>query len=1129
MLRRSQFLLVCLATLLGVASCGRDVTGPRGVRAGAVQLNPAFPMVRLEGQGQPLSVASIVSFTRVRIILLRANGDTVINRVVEFPPESASLSLAFPVTLEPSAPASGEVLSASLRFVSAAGDTVFRGGPVNVVAAPTTSSPPPPPEIPLTYTGPGANAASVAISPKTRTARTGDAIPFSATVRDAQGLTLANTPVAFASLDTSKVRVGLTTGAAVVQGFRGIAMLVAQTVTGQRDTAVVSITPTPTAIAVTAGNNQQVVQRLTFPAPVRVRVTAGDGLPVAGEIVAFTVTAGQGTVSAARDTTDATGFAEVTWTAGALTGSAALRAEVLGTPTTVAVTAVGTQLAPPPATVTLLQGSGQTTAPGTAFADSVRVEVRDQFGDVVPGATVQFTAAGGGSSSPPSVTTGATGLAATRWTAGATGAQQLTVTVGTVPSLVVTGTIATQITRASGGFETARYFQPFPSPVVFRVANDSGRALAGLPVTFTVASGNGTLSAPRDTSDVNGLVSVVWTAGNTSGTALLTATIAGTTLSATASGTQVDPAPTALRFAQQPTAVVAGDTLPTLRIALLDSGGDTARAYTGPIRMSIASGPSGATLTGNLVVAASNGVARFSGLRLPLAGSGYRLTARADSIAGLVSPASDTFSVSPGPVATLRLTGRTAQVAGDTQTVRITALDALGNKATGLQGPLSLSVTACQGAATGEVLTAQSPVSWNATTLVVFSAGVTDIVVRPFTAGAYDLCASLLPGSVVSVAGQRLALQVAPAAPTHFRLAAPATWTAGVPQTVTLTAYDDFENVATGFTSLIQSVLFSGPSASPTGTVPTMTYAGGTPVPFSNNASLAFTNGVATSTLTLFAAEGTTLSAQSGAIGTRTLDVVSVNVLAGPTLALALETVPAGAYTGTTFLSQPVITAVDAYGNSTGQGGLPVTATIASGPGTLGGMVTVPTSTGTGRASFTDLGITGAGSHTLRFSTTAGITAVTSAPFSVATVGTGIRLHVGASDRASAKVNTDLAIPLLIDLSNRGGEDLASLTAYVAWDTTAFSYVGTTAGTWVDDASGSASIFLNTNNVAAGELVISGFTANATTTSFVLRTLTLRPRAAGTTTVHVASGASGNAGGGTISVTVRPLAVTILP
>ena len=83
---------MCLATLLGVASCGRDVTGPRGVRAGAVQLNPAFPMVRLEGQGQPLSVASIVSFTRVRIILLRANGDTVINRVVEFPPESASLS-----------------------------------------------------------------------------------------------------------------------------------------------------------------------------------------------------------------------------------------------------------------------------------------------------------------------------------------------------------------------------------------------------------------------------------------------------------------------------------------------------------------------------------------------------------------------------------------------------------------------------------------------------------------------------------------------------------------------------------------------------------------------------------------------------------------------------------------------------------------------------------------------------------------------------------------------------------------------------------------------------------------------------------------------------------------------------
>lgn len=255
------------------------------MRAGAVQLAPTFPSVRLAGQSQPLSLGSIVSFTRVRVVLLRANGDTVADRVVEFPADSASISLAFTVTLDQSAPATGEVLSASLRLIAANGDTVFRGGPVQVVAAPTTATPPTAAEIPLSYSGPGASAASIVVSPKTRAARTADVIPFTATVRDAQGATLANTPVAYTSLDTTKVRVGLATGSALVAGFRGSAVVVAQTLTGQADSAVVTIVPTPTVIAVVAGNNQSVEQQRVFPTPVRVVVSAGDGLPVAGEVV----------------------------------------------------------------------------------------------------------------------------------------------------------------------------------------------------------------------------------------------------------------------------------------------------------------------------------------------------------------------------------------------------------------------------------------------------------------------------------------------------------------------------------------------------------------------------------------------------------------------------------------------------------------------------------------------------------------------------------------------------------------------------------------------------------------------------------------------------------------------------
>jgi hypothetical protein len=685
-----------LVTIAAATGCGRELTGPRGTRPGAVQLSPAFPSLRLPGASQPLSVGSIVSFVRVRIVLLRANGDTVLHRVINFPADSASISLSFPVTLDAAAPATGEVLAATLRFIDATGDTVFRGGPINVVATPPNIPAPPTPEIPLTYTGTGSNAASLTITPRSASVRNGDLIAFTAIALDAQGGTLPGTPVAYSSLDTSRVRVGLSSGSATVTGFRGTAIVLVQTVTGQRDSAVVSIIPTPTAITIVSGNNQETNQRRPFPNPIRVRVAGGDGLPVAGQIVAFTVTAGQGSLSQIRDTTDADGLAEVIWTAGPTTGAASLRAEVLGAPTSVAVTVSGTQLAPLP--------------------------------------------------------------------------------------------------------------------------------------------------------------------------------------------------PSQLRFVQQPVGFVAG-AVPTLNVVLLDAAGDTARSYTGPIRMTLAAGPTGAVLSGTVTVSAVNGRATFSGLRAELAGPGYRLTARADSISGLVSAPTDTFTVRPGP-----------------------------------------------------------------------------------------------------------------------------------------------------------------------------------------------------------------------------------------TVGLSILTAPAGASNGSAFTTQPIVTAIDAFGNRTGEGGLLVTAAIASGTGRLGGTLTRTTASGSGSATFADLGITGAGTHALRF-TSSSLTA-TSATFPIAAAAPGIRLHVGASDRTGGVIGTDLAIPLLVDLTNRGGLDLASMTVTVTWDTTQFTYIGNTTGAWTDDAGGAGSIFVNTANTTAGRLVISGFTANPTTGSFLLRTLTLRPRTSGTATLNATAGPSGNAAGGAVPLVVRSLTVT---
>src|SRR2546430_2553807 len=116
---------------------------------------------------------------------------------------------------------------------------------------------------------------------------------------------------------------------------------------------------------------------------------------------------------------------------------------------------------------------------------------------------------------------------------------------------------------------------------------------------------------------------------------------------------------------------------------------------------------------------------------------------------------------------------------------------------------------------------------------------------------------------------------------------------------------------------------------------------------------------------------------------------------AGAAAKLAITTQPsATARSGVAFLQQPVIQLQDASGNPVSQSGTPVTATIASGGGTLGGTPTVTTNT-SGTAVFTNLSITGtAGPHTLGFSAPQPFTGVTSGTVSL-TAGAATRSRSG--------------------------------------------------------------------------------------------------------------------------------------
>jgi hypothetical protein len=126
-------------------------------------------------------------------------------------------------------------------------------------------------------------------------------------------------------------------------------------------------------------------------------------------------------------------------------------------------------------------------------------------------------------------------------------------------------------------------------------------------------------------------------------------------------------------------------------------------------------------------------------------------------------------------------------------------------------------------------------------------------------------------------------------------------------------------------------------------------------------------------------------------------------------------------------------------------------------------------------------------------------------------------------------VGTNLLIPIGLDLSNRGADDLASITVTITWDPTKFTYVSNSAGNWVDANGDPGSVTVNATQASSGTLQVTGFTSEATLSSFTLRNLTLTPSAAGSATVSANVSTAGNVAGSSITVTPRNLSVTINP
>ncbi|MGO9924476.1 MAG: hypothetical protein ACLQIB_58585 [Isosphaeraceae bacterium] len=386
--------------------------------------------------------------------------------------------------------------------------------------------------------------------------------------------------------------------------------------------------------------------------------------------------------------------------------------------------------------------------------------------------------------------------------------------------------------------------------------------------------------------------------------------------------------------------VTAGQSF-ALTVEVQDGFGDVVTSYDGSVTVALARNPGGGTLGGTLTAMAVNGVAKFPGLMLAAAGAGYVIEATAGY---LQTGTSGPFSVVAARATALVVTAQPPEsvTAGTGFAFAITALDQYGNVATGFGGTVTASLTDYSGGVNVTAVDGVAAFYVDVTlagtfTLTATSAGLTSTTTASFTvipAGASQLIVTEQP---------------------------PSTFTAGGSFGLTITALDQYGNVATSFAGNVSVALLNNPG-------------GGRLL---GTLTVAAVDGVAILTdLNLnTAGSGYTIAATSPGLASATTKAFGVQPAAPSQLAITVEP-PSSATAGTAF--GVTVSAEDPYGNVATSFTGWITVGLASGPGSLNGTVTIPAFDGV--ATFTNLFSTMSGSISLGASSNNGIESLFSLP-----------------------------------------------------------------------------------------------------------------------------------------------------
>lgn len=503
----------------------------------------------------------------------------------------------------------------------------------------------------------------------------------------------------------------------------------------------------------------------------------------------------------------------------------------------------------------------------------------------------------------------------------------------------------------------------------------------GGDVTAALTGGAGNLGGTLNVTASGGVASFSGLSIDQAGT--------GYTIEASASGLSpvsagpfaITPAaPAQLVIEAGPPSMLTAGTGFGLSVSVEDAYGNLETDYAGDVAIGLAGGPAGAALGGTTTVAASGGVATFSGLTLTKAGPAYELEASSGT---LTTSPSGSVDVTPAAPAQLVVTQAPAKAiaAGAPFDLGVSVEDAYGNVVPGAGNPVTLSLL---GGPAGSSLGGMTTVAASGG-VATFTSLTVDQVGTPFQIQASS------PGLASATTAD---LSVTPASPAQLviTLQPPTSVTAGSGFGLGVSIEDAYGNLVTGYGGDLIVSLRGGPAGS--------SLSGTTSEP----ASL----GTATfSGLTLDrAGSGDVLEvAADGLSGASTAPIRVVD--AAPSRLVIVTEPPGRTVAGQPFGFSAALE--DAYGNvETGFGGT-VNATLAMGPagGALSGRVSATAVNGV--ANFPALAIDQAGSGYAVEASSGGLSSDASTPITVVP-GTPSRLIITLQPPGSVPVNRPFAI-----------------------------------------------------------------------------------------------------------------------